>query len=44
VNSYALQVEPERFKDQDQALLDPAEALRIEALRNRFFERLAKSV
>ncbi|MEJ2642440.1 MAG: hypothetical protein P8010_23030 [Desulfosarcinaceae bacterium] len=44
VNSYALQVEPERFKDQDQAHLDPAEALRIEALRNRFFERLAKSV
>lgn len=44
VNSYALQVEPERFKDQDQALLDHAEALRIEALRNRFFERLAEVV
>jgi hypothetical protein len=44
VNSYALQVEPERYKDQDQAVLDHAEALRIEALRNRFFERLATSV
>jgi hypothetical protein len=44
VNSFALQVEPERFKGQDQVLVDHAEALRIEALRIRFFERLAKSV
>jgi hypothetical protein len=44
VNSYALQVEPERFKDQDQAQLAHAEALRIEALRTRFYKRLAEVV
>jgi hypothetical protein len=44
VNSYALQIEPERFKNQDQAQLNYAEALRIEALRNRFFKRLAEVV
>ena len=40
VNSYALQVEPERFKLQDRALLDYEEALQIEKTRNRFFERI----
>jgi hypothetical protein len=44
VNSYALQVEPERFKHLDQALLNHAEALQIEALRNRFYKRLAAVV
>ncbi|MBN1148772.1 MAG: hypothetical protein JXA78_16040 [Anaerolineales bacterium] len=40
VNSYALQVEPERFKDRDRALVGYAEALRIERVRDEFFERL----
>ena len=41
VNSYALQVEPERFKLQDRALLDYEEALQIEKTRNRFFAQIA---
>ncbi|MBN2125988.1 MAG: hypothetical protein JW821_16945 [Deltaproteobacteria bacterium] len=40
VNSYALQVEPDRFKDQDTAMLDYREALRIEKVRDAFFARL----
>jgi len=44
VNSYALQVEPDRFKRRDQAVLEYGEALRIERLRARFFERLAAVV
>ena len=40
VNSYALQVEPDRFKLQDKAILDYKEALRIEKIRNEFFVRL----
>jgi len=40
VNSYALQVEPERFKHQDRAMLDYEEALTIEKTRNEFFMRL----
>ena len=40
VNSYALQVEPERFKQKDTAILDYREALLIEKLRNEFFKRL----
>ncbi len=37
VNSYALQVEPERFKRKDTAILDYKEALHIEKIRNEFF-------
>ena len=37
VNSYALQVEPEKFKHQDTAILDYKEALHIEKVRNEFF-------
>jgi hypothetical protein len=37
VNSYALQVEPDRFKHQDTASLDYKEALRIESVRQEFF-------
>jgi hypothetical protein len=37
VNSYALQVEPERFKQRDKAILDFREARYIEQVRNRFF-------
>lgn len=42
VNSYALQVEPERLKHQDKALLDYREALQIEKIRNEFFVQLQK--
>ena len=42
VNSYALQVQPERFKHKDKAILDYNEALRIEKIRNEFFVRLLK--
>lgn len=40
VNSYALQVEPDRFKHQDTALVEVNEALHIEKIRNEFFVRL----
>ena len=40
VNSYALQVEPDKFKHQDTAILDYKEALHIEKIRNEFFPRL----
>ncbi len=40
VNSYALQVEPERFKHQDKAILDYKEALKVERIRNEFFIQL----
>jgi hypothetical protein len=40
VNSYALQVEPGRFKYKDTAILDIEEALYIEKIRNDFFIRL----
>jgi hypothetical protein len=40
VNSYALQVEPDRFKYQDTATLDYEEALTIEKTRNDFFIRI----
>jgi hypothetical protein len=40
INSYALQVEPDRFKRQDTAIIDFKEALHIEMIRNTFFIRL----
>jgi len=40
VNSYALQVEPDRFKRKDTAELNFKEALYIEKIRNKFFIRL----
>jgi len=40
VNSYALQVEPDRFKDKDTATLDYTEAIKIEKIRNEFYIRL----
>ncbi len=40
VNSYALQVEPDRFKLKDTAIVDLKEALHIEKIRNEFFIRL----
>jgi hypothetical protein len=41
-NSYTLQVEPDRFKRKDTAILDFVEALHIEKIRNEFFIRLYK--
>jgi hypothetical protein len=40
VNSYALQVQPDRFKSEDRAVLDYQEALKIEKIRNEFFIHL----
>jgi hypothetical protein len=42
VNSYVLQVEPERCKDKDQATIEYDEALRIQEVRNGFFSMLRK--
>jgi hypothetical protein len=39
-NSYALQVEPERFRDRDQAEIEHREALHIERVRDSFFGAL----
>jgi len=40
INSYALQVEPDRFKCKDTATLEFEESLHIEKIRNSFFIRL----
>lgn len=40
VNSYALQVQPDRFKHKDRAIIDHREALHIEKIRNEFFVQL----
>jgi hypothetical protein len=41
INSYALQVEPDRFKrKEDTAIIDFKEALCIEKIRNTFFIQL----
>jgi hypothetical protein len=40
LNSYALQVEPERFKDRDVAIIEYDEALRVQEVRGHFFEHL----
>lgn len=42
VNSYALQVEPDRFKHEDRAKLDYREALHIEKTRIAFFDQLGE--
>ncbi len=44
VNTYAIQVEPDRFKKQDTARLGIAEALHIEKLRQQFFDSLRESL
>ena len=41
-NSYALQVEPECFCDRDAVTIEYQEALRMQSIRDRFFERLAE--
>ncbi len=40
INSYAIQVEPDRFKDNDRAILDYHEAIEIQDIRNNFFVQL----
>lgn len=43
-NSYALQVEPLRFAEQDEAVLPYREALHVQQIRERFFARLEELV
>jgi len=40
VNSYALQLEPARFKRKDEAILEHAEALHVQQQRGLFFSKL----
>jgi len=40
INSFALQVEPDRFKHKDTAVLDYQEALHIDKVRNEFFTQI----
>ena len=40
INSYALQVEPDRFKHEDTAIIEGKEALYVEKIRNDFLFRL----
>ncbi|MBC8484665.1 MAG: hypothetical protein H8D45_01325 [Bacteroidetes bacterium] len=42
VNSYALQVEPQRYKTKDKITINFQEALHIEKVRNEFVRRLEK--
>jgi len=44
VNSYALQVEPDRFKYKDITMLDYEEALKVEKIRNMFFVNLQEKL
>jgi hypothetical protein len=39
-NSYALQVGPERFCERDVVTIEYQEALRVQSVRDRFFDRL----
>ena len=40
INSFALQVEPERYSTKDNAFIEYKEALYIENIRNKFYEKL----
>lgn len=42
MNSYALQVEPARYVRMDEAVLDHAEALRVQERRDLLFEELGE--
>ena len=42
INSYVLQVEPERYKTSDRCTIEYREALHIEKVRNAFYGRLRK--
>ena len=43
-NTYALQVEPERFMRRDEAVIEHREALHVQRVRDQFFERLRQLV
>lgn len=43
-NSYALQVEPERYRDRDRIFVPLHEARRLETVRNAFFARIGEIV
>lgn len=42
VNSYALQVEPDRFKNRDTAILGYQEARMVQDIRDRFYEEIGR--
>jgi hypothetical protein len=42
LNSYTLQVEPQRYKHRDQAQVDYPEALHLEKVRNTFYAEIQK--
>jgi len=44
LNSYILQVEPDRYKDRDSVTVDYHEALHIEKTRNEFFSALTECI
>ena len=44
VNSYALQIEPERYMTKDRISVNYQEALHIEEIRNEFFSELKKVI
>ena len=44
VNTFVLQVQPERFKHKDIAVLSYPEALQVENVRDRFFDRLRTAI
>lgn len=44
INSYALQVEPERYREKDSAHVDFQEALHLEKVRNKFFSNLKQLI
>ncbi|MFC1561773.1 hypothetical protein ACFL6I_15030 [candidate division KSB1 bacterium] len=44
VNTYVLQVEPEKFKTRDRALINVHEALCVESARNVLFDRLRRII
>lgn len=44
VNSYALQVEPDRYKTKDRCSVSYQEALHIEKVRNEFFAEIRRIV
>lgn len=44
VNSYVLQVEPDRYKTQDRVTISFQEALHVETIRNEVFNQLKKII
>ena len=44
VNSYALQVEPQRFKEKDTCMVEYKEALHLEKIKQSFFIQLKQLI